>query len=277
MTMDPSGGFTATVVGAGDPTFSDPSDGGGGQAAAPATQVQDPPASQPVVNPFVQQDDQTTTTVVREPANPATTITPELEALIQSRVSQAHSTLDKRINTLSQVVKDKDAEIERVREEGIKRARDVELNQTPEHERQRLLDAWAGEDARANLTRQQSEVRDLYKNVEGLRLLTAYGTHGITEDDILGYTGDPTDMENFVKALAFERLTDGGASARSAEAAVKNTAATVKPAGADAQQDAGSSPAAPQEPKMLTTQGIASMAANIKQSFSQGPNIPWSL
>lgn len=207
----------------------------------------------------------------------------EIDVLVQGRIAKATSTLDKRVNTLTKQLEDQTAEVERVRQEAEKEKRQLILDGTPlESERQRLLEAWKNEDAARSLELKQGAVTDLFRNVEGLRLLQLYGKHGVTEEDILDFTGNPTEMEAYVKSLAFDKLASGGASASQAAAAVNQTqqagaaAQSNAPAGAAAHQDIGAGGGSTNAPQLLTTQGQASMVANIRTLFNDnGPALPW--
>lgn len=273
MTMqEPSGHGTVTVVGPGDPTFSDPNAATQSNAA--------PVGSQP--NPSnVQQDpaqNQPANAASAAPAAPATaaapgavTFTPEQEAALQARIAAAHSGLDRKINTLQTALQDKEAEIERAQEEAQKQIRAAQANGLSEDERKRLESLWADEDRLAAIEKREKAVGQLYLSVEGLRLLTKYESQGVLEEDILEYKGDPSQLETFIKALAYERLTDPNAGKPAA------SAAKAPPAGSAAAVDMGNTPSINEGPKMLTTQGLDSMAANIKTLFADDkPVVPWS-
>lgn len=274
MTMqEPSGFGTVTVVGAGDPTFSDPNATTQSTAAPAGSQPNPSPVQQdPAQN---QPNAASAAPVVPANANPApgaVTFTPEQEAALQARIAAAHSGLDRKVNTLQKALQDKEAEIERAQEEAQKQIRAAQANGLPEDERKRLEALWADEDRLAAIEKREKAVGQLYLSVEGLRLLTKYESQGIAEEDILEYTGDPTGLETYIKALAFERLTNPDASKPSAGAK-----AATAPAGASAPVDMGNTPALNEGPKMLTTQGLESMAANIKTLFADDkPVVPWS-
>ena len=271
--QEPSGHGTVTVVGPGDPTFSDPNAATQSTAAPagsqpnPSNVQQDPAQNQPA-------NAASAAPAVPANANPApgaVTFTPEQEAALQARIAAAHSGLDRKINTLQTALQDKEAEIERAQEEAQKQIRAAQANGLDENERKRLEALWADEDRLAAIEKREKAVGQLYLSVEGLRLLTKYESQGILEEDILGYKGDASQLETFIKALAYERLTDPNAG--------KPPAGTAKapPAGSAAAVDMGNTPAINEGPKMLTTQGLDSMAANIKTLFADDkPVVPWS-
>ena len=272
MTMqEPSGAGTVTVVGPGDPTFSDPNAATQSNAAPfgsqpnPSNVQQDPAQNQPA---------NAASAAPAVPANAApggVTFTPEQEAALQARIAAAHSGLDRKINTLQTALQDKEAEIERAQEEAQKQIRAAQVNGLPDDERKRLESLWADEDRLAAIEKREKAVGQLYLSVEGLRLLNKYESQGILEEDILEYKGDASQLETFIKALAYERLTDPNAG--------KPPAGTAKapPAGSAAAVDMGNTPSINEGPKMLTTQGLDSMAANIKTLFADDkPVVPWS-
>lgn len=270
MQQDPSGP-SVTVVGPGDPTFSDPNaptqSNAGGQWSQPSPSApvqQDPAQNQPPA---------AAAGVVSAPPVVAPTISPELEAVIQARVAAAHSGLDRKVNTLTKQLQDKEAEIERAQEENQKAVRAAQVVGLSDEDKKRYEALWADEDRVAAIEKREKAVGQLYLNVEGLRLLTKYEDQGIVEDDILGYTGAPSELETFVKGLAFDRLTDPNAGKPAAGA----TGAKVPPAGSAAPVDLGNTPSVNVEPKLLTTQGLDSMASNIKTLFADDkPVVPWA-
>lgn len=282
MTMQDPSGPNVTVVAPGsaeDPFSANP--GGATQSNGGAS------GSQPD-NVNVQQNGQQNQQVTQAPNGaavaapaqttaPAGTVPPELEATIQARIAAAHSGLDRKINTLQKQLQDKEAEVERVRQETERKLREAQSQGLPEEERKKLQAIWDIEDARREVERREKAVKGLALNVEGMRVLTKYEAFGITEDDILGFDGDFVGLEDHIKAIAFDRVNDPNY--KPATGAKPGAASAGKPAGAGAAQDLGSSspPAGSEGPKLLTTVGVDSMAANIKAMFAdERPVVPWS-
>jgi hypothetical protein len=255
------------VVGPGDPTFSATSEGN--IAPNPVTTPAVPQSlpnqntnNAPVPDPAVGSD------LDEEDDKPVPTLT---QAEFDKRLAAAQSTLDKRIGSLD---KQNAALLKRLDDQDAahqKAVRDNELALTPEHERQALMRAWESEDARKALDKKAEAVTDLYRNVEGVRLLAQYG-EWVTEDDILGFEGSPTDMEAWVKGLAFDRSQSGE---KPAGAKVSSRAA---PGGATAaHQDIGNTPLPLRgsDTQLRQDQGVDAMAANVRTLFSSGPDLPW--
>lgn len=267
MTMAGVAAGQVTVVngGEGDP-FTDPN----------ATQVNQPGVTQPNnVNPVQQNGQQESTAVAPAVAASATTAAAKTytEEEVAARIAAANSGRDRRMSTLEKQLADNQAALDKVKEENLAAVRAAQAQGLSDADKKRMQEIWDIEDAKSAIDKQKTELTSFYLSVEGLRLLNKYGEQGITEDDITSFSGDPTQLEAHIKALAFDRLT---ADPKAAAAAAAN--GKTVPAGAAATQDVGSTGVSAEGPKMLTTQGVDSMAANIKAMFNDnGPVVPWSI
>lgn len=272
MVMEPeSAGMTTTIVVPG--SADDPFTRGAAAVAQPTAQPPVIPAAQPtnttVVQPpvQVQQVDQN----AKAPPTQA-----EIDAIVAERVGKATSTLDRRLNALTKELENQQATAEAQRIANVAAVRAAQTNGLRADQVADMQKVWEQEDRLAALETREKAVVDLYRSTEGLRLLTTYGEFGIEEDDILGYTGDPTQLEDFVKGLAFEKMRAGGTSAGSAAKQVAAAAAEGDGAKPNAgQQDIGSGGMSAVGAKMLTTTGLGSMAANVKTLFNDPSGRPW--
>jgi hypothetical protein len=273
MQQEPSGGSVTVVQGGADDPFTDPN----------ATQSNGAPGSQPAnINPSQQVQ-------VVAPASAASAANVQAsgaaadpnnrtftEAEVQARVSAAQSGLDRKLNAIQQQLEEERAARARIEVESIKAQREAQASGLPEAERVKLQAIWDIEDARKAIEEREQAVKGLYLSVEGMRLLTKYGTY-VTEEDILDYKGDPTALEAHVKAVAFDRSQDPDWKKPEATGATAASTA-AKPAGAGAVQDIGSQGAPPQGVQFLTTQGQESMAQNIKTLFADERQVvPWNV
>ena len=124
-----------------------------------------------------------------------------------------------------------------------------------------------------NVERRERGARDLYQAAEGLRLIATFWDY-ITEDDILAFDGDPTQLEMHVKALAFERQLSGQVTGRTVAEAAKQATTANAAVSAVGRQDLGGSPPAVQTQGVNKGMGVDAMAANVRLLFSEGPNLP---
>lgn len=269
MTMEPSGpSFTVVVPGSADDPFS----------AGNAGQMQDPdktpvnatgPVSQPGIQPPVPAP-------AAEPAGGAPANTPltqeQVDAIVVQRLTAAQSGWDKRNRLLEDQLKSEREARESEATQHRDELRRAQLDGLPPSERARLQESWNLEDARAEVSKQAKAVQDYHKVVEGLRLFQTYAQFGVTEDDLLGIA-DVDAMEAFCKdkKLSFlEGKLSGGSSQNGNGPSSKPAAA-----GSTAPYDPGGNPPAPGENKLLTSEGVEAMGANIKSLFGSGGNVPW--
>lgn len=199
----------------------------------------------------------------------------DLDAAVQAAKSSVQAGFGKQITALRTAVTKAQEAAATAEENARAEIRRIQIEATPEHMRAQLQERFNAEDVQLKANKQTQAATDLYRAAEGTRLLQAYGEYGVTEDDILDYTGNPTAMEDYVKGLAFERLKAGGSTSSQAASQVASAAAAAanEPAGANVLQDIGSNPQGFVAPQLLSTQGMESLAANVKALFAAEGNL----
>lgn len=185
----------------------------------------------------------------------------KLEEYIQTRVSAAHSGLDKRINALAK----QNVTLETTLTETQKASKDAERRARAEgatDEDKAVLERhWELEDREAGLSARTKVVDEYRLHVTALDLVTRFGKYGVTADT-LADAETPEDMEVLAERTSREFLEGGG-----------KPGETPGPAGAKAPSDLGGSPASPAPFKLGTEQGVEGIAANVKSLFGQPGNI----
>lgn len=244
-----------------------------GSADDPFTRGANP--TQQTIQPTVQPTSQPKADDVKPEPKPAPQPKVLTEEEIQARISKAQAGLDRRITQLQSEVEKANAAAEKARSDARDQIREAQKQGLRPDQVEELTRAWAQEDRQAALEVREQAVIDLYRSTEGLRLLTAYGDFGVTEDDILEFTGDPTQLEDYVKGIAFDKLREGGTSAAGAKKAVQAAADANPSPGSDSPQDIGGAGTSPSGAKLLTSVGLGSMAQNVKTLFNDPTGRPW--
>jgi len=248
---DPSGGGNVTVVDPG--SEDDPFTAGNAPVVEPPA---DPPATETPATPSQPTDDPDKP----EPEGEGQDLL-RLEEYIQTRVSAAHSGLDKRINTLAK----QNSSLENTLAETLKASKDAERRARAEgatdEEKAVLERHWELEDREAGLNTRMKAVDDYRMHVTALDLVTRFGKYGVTAET-LADAETPEDMEVLAERTSREFLESG-----------KKPGETAGPAGAKAPSDLGGAPVAPAPFKLGTEQGVEGMAANVKNLFGQPGNI----
>lgn len=249
---DPSGGGNVTVVDPG--SEDDPFTAGNAPVVEtpedqPATETP-APLSQPTDDPDKPEPDKDEGQDLLK-----------LEEYIQTRVSAAHSGLDKRINTLAK----QNSSLENTLAETLKASKDAERRARAEgatDEEKAVLERHYELEDKEELLNARTKVVDEYRmHVTALDLVTRFGKYGVTAET-LADAETPEDMEVLAERTSREFLESG-----------KKPGETAGPAGAKAPSDLGGAPAAPAPFKLGTEQGVEGMAANVKNLFGQPGNI----
>lgn len=275
MTQELPGNFQTVVPGsADDPFTAHPGSGDGASANAQGAV----PVSQPANTNPPQSQQQQVAPPAPAPTAAATAIAeaPKVVTVeeFERRIGGLQSAYDRRANALQQQLEAANEGRERAENDAIQRERAAITSRLDPEALKGQETIWAAEDRMRAVDKKESALMDLYRATEGQRLLLAYGDSGITEDDLVAYTGNPTGMEDYIKGLAFDRLKAGGSSAAIAANAVA-AAARAAPPGANGQTDIGGGAAGYNPPQPDKGFGLVSMAANVKAMFSDGPALPW--
>lgn len=271
MTMEPSGGPSITVVApgsSGDPfSVNNPANQEPGQTPSVVVGA---PASQPVQPAPTTPDPGVVLQTTNPGTEPVTTPVPgtgqtadDINRIVQERLSAAQSNWDKRITTLQAEIDKANKATADAETRAVAQQREFQLQGLRPEQQAQLREQWSIEDERAALKAERSQVIDYHKTVEGLRLLTTYAPFGVTEDQLLGIK-DLDEMEKFCLRAKADFFEGGG----KAPASAGSVPARQQPAGASAPIDIGGKTPVQEGPKVLTTAGVESMSANIKNMFA---------
>ena len=270
--MEPSG-IAVVVPGSQDDPFSAHAQDGSTQDQA--TRAGDQPASQPNPQDASQASDpasgqnQSTQGANEQPKGLTQA---EVDALVQERLRGAQSGWDKRNKLLEDQNKALQETLKQTQANALAEQRRIQLESTPEHMRAQLQEQWNVADEKAELKSQRDQLLTYHQTVEALRIFQTYGTFGVTEEMLLECK-TIEEMEKLALETKVAFFENGGkVPAKAATTAAKGE---QKPAGQSASADLGGNPGAHQEAGLLTTRGVESMGANIKNMFSNGPNVPW--
>lgn len=278
--METSGpSFTVVEPGSPDDPFSSHNPANAATASVPAaTPVVETPASQPNASvPSVEaptiESTKPGSVPVSTPAAPAVTTTgltqEQVDKIVSDRLREAQSGWDRRNQLLQEQVKQEKERIAALEKQHRDELRKAQLEGLPLSERTRMQEVWEIEDARAEVKAQRDAVTQYHQTVEGLRLFQEYHIFGVTEDDLLGLDVDK--MEAFCKDKKLAFFEAGGNIAEAGKGntpAAKPAAAPAAKPGSSAPYDPGGMPPAPEGTKLLTTQGVQSLGANIKSMFA---------
>lgn len=179
-----------------------------------------------------------------------------LNDLIQSRVGQVQTGLDRRINTLEKQATALSEQLTAAQRQTTEAERKGKTEGLSEEETALLTAGWSVEDARSEMETQRRALDEYRGAVNAYAAMTKYGHLGLTEEMFEGKSAEEIDgmMD------AFEVL----ATAKGDQKA---------PAGATAASDVGGAPPAPEPFKLGTEQGVSAMAANVKALFGQPGSI----
>jgi len=191
-----------------------------------------------------------------------------LDEYFQGRFAPIQSSYDRQIAA----VRKQNDELQRQLVETRNQIREAQIQGLSPDEQAKMRSIWKAEDAEQEIGRQREAVDDFYVKTYAFNLLTRFAQFGVTEEALLA-CDTPEEMDVLAqqtRADYYEQLAKGGEGKKTTSDTAARPSSKRTPAGSRAGSDSGPGGAPPGEAqKMLTDQGMDTMAKNIKSLFAE--------